>query len=108
MTFRRESTVCSTDGGELKIVDRWRDKENFQDLPQEWTGSTRFRKSWQVLSEETKPLAEGDLSPNVKGDILALRPTSQQGKRWNEKISAKCCDWSARSARSFVLYSLVQ
>ena len=27
--------------------------------------------------------AEGDLSRNVKGDILDFRPTSQQGKRWN-------------------------
>ena len=63
---RRESIVCSTDGGERRIVDKWGDKgsesqehretcsrgdkEMFQDLPQEWTGSTRFRKSWEVLS----------------------------------------------------------
>ena len=56
---RRESIVCSTDGGEWRIVDRWddkgsenhehvetssrRDKETPQDLPQEWTGSTRFQ-----------------------------------------------------------------
>ena len=58
---RRESLVCSTDGGELRIVDRWDDKESEnhqhretcgmgdtetpQDPSQEWTGSTRFRKS---------------------------------------------------------------
>ena len=63
-----------TDGG---------DKETSQDLPQEWTASTRFRKSWRVLSEQTQPPAEDDFSPDVKGDILDLRPISQQGKRWN-------------------------
>ena len=36
-----------------------------------------------MLSEQTKPPAEGDFSPDVKGDILDLRPTSHQGKRWN-------------------------
>ena len=85
MTFskRRESIVCSTDGGERRIVDRWGDKETSQDLPQEWTASTRFRKSWRVLKEQTQPPAEDDFSPDVKGDILDLRPISQQGKRWN-------------------------
>ena len=34
-----------------------------------------------VLSEQTKSPAEGDFWPDVKGDIL--RPTSQQGERWN-------------------------
>ena len=29
------------------------------------------------------PSAESDLSRDVKGDILDLRPTSQQGKEWN-------------------------
>ena len=48
---RRESIVCSTDGGEWRVVDRWDEKgsenrEPPQDLPQECTGSTRFRKSW--------------------------------------------------------------
>ena len=93
---RRESIVCSTDGGEWRIVDRWDDKETSQDLPQEWTGSTKFRKSWGVLSEQTKPAAEGDLSRDVEGDILDLRPTSQQGKEWNlrnrkDQISSKLC-----------------
>ena len=65
---RRESIVCSTDGGEWRIVDRWddkgsenhehvetssrRDKETPQDLPQEWTGSTRFQK---VLGSAERP-----------------------------------------------------
>ena len=40
-----------------------------------------FRKSW-VLSDHKKPPVEGDISRDVKGDILALRPT-QQGKRQN-------------------------
>ena len=49
---RRESIVCSTDGGEWRNLDRCDDKgsENHeppQDLPQEWTGSTRYRKSWE-------------------------------------------------------------
>ena len=118
MSKRRESTVCSTDGGEWRIVDRWgdkgsenqehrktcsrRDKETPQGLPQEWTGSTRFRKSWRVLSdyeygnhehretcssdiEQTQPAAEDDLSLDANGGILDLRPTSQQGNRWNLK-----------------------
>ena len=42
---RRESIVCSVDGGERRIVDRWGDKGMSQDLLQEWTGSTRFRMS---------------------------------------------------------------
>ena len=80
---RRESIVCSTDEGERRIVDRWGEKETPQDLLQEWVGSTRFRKSWRVLSEQTQPPAEDDFSPDVKGDILDGRPTSQQGKRRN-------------------------
>ena len=79
---RRESIVCSTDGGEGRIFDKWGDEETSQDLPQEWTGSAKFRKSWEVLSEQTKPPAEDDFSPEVKGDILDFRPTSQQGTRW--------------------------
>ena len=113
---RRESIVCSTDGGEWRIVDRWDDKgsENHelpQDLPQEWTGSTRFRKSWGVLSdhkrenrehretcssdiEQMQPLEEDDFLPDVNGGILDLRPTSQQGNRWNlrnRKDQRKIC-----------------
>ena len=37
----------------------------------------------RVLSEQTQPPAEDDFSADVKGDILDLRTTSQQGKRWN-------------------------
>ena len=40
----------------------------------------KIQKVLGVLSEQTKPSAEGDLSRDVKGDILDLRPTSQQGK----------------------------
>ena len=69
-----------------------------QDLSQEWTGSTRFRKSWEVLSESenrehretcssdiehTQPPAGDDLSLDENRGILDLRPNSQQGKRWN-------------------------
>ena len=102
---RRESIVCSTDGGEWRIVDRWDEKgsENHeppQDLPQEWTGSTRFRKSWRVLCdyesenqkhsktcssdiEQMQPPAGDDLSLDENCGIFDLRPKSQQGKRWN-------------------------
>ena len=112
----RESIVCSTGGGDWRIVDRWRDKESEnhkhreacsrgddetpQDLPQEWTGSTRFRESWGVLSdyesenhehretcssdiEQAQPPAEDDFSLDVNGGILDIRPTSQQGKKWS-------------------------
>ena len=33
--------------------------------------------------EHMQPLAEDDVLPDVSGGILDLRPTSQQGKRWN-------------------------
>ena len=99
-----------------RIVDKWgdtgsesqehretcsrRDKEMPQDLPQEGTGSTRFRKSWEVLSnyesenrehretcgsdiEQTQPPAGDDSSLYENGGIFDLRPNSQQGKRWN-------------------------
>ena len=36
-----------------------------------------------MLSEQTQPPAEDDFSPDVKCDILDLRPTSKQVKRWN-------------------------
>ena len=118
MTFQRDASplFASTDGGEWRIVDRWDakearimstwrleaggDKETPQDLPQEWTGSTRFRKSWGVLSdqksenrehretcssdiEQMQPLEEDDFLLDVNGGILDLRPTSQQSNRWN-------------------------
>ena len=40
-------------------------------------------KSWEALTEQTKSPAEGDLSLDVKGEILDFRPTSQQGNRRN-------------------------
>ena len=42
----------------------------------QWAGSTRFRKSWKVLSDHKRPPAEGDFSWDVEGDILDFRPTS--------------------------------
>ena len=67
---KRESVVCGTGGGELRIVYRWSDKESEnrmhgetcrrskketpKDLPHEWTGNTKFRKSWGALSEQTQ------------------------------------------------------
>ena len=64
---RRESMVCSTDGGEWRIVDRCddkgsenhehmetcsrRDKETPQDLPPEWTGSTRSESLGEMLCD---------------------------------------------------------
>ena len=51
------------------------------------TGSTRFRKSWGVLSdlksENREHREEDNFLPDVNGGILDLRPTSQQGNRWN-------------------------
>ena len=68
------------------------EQETSQDLPQEWTGSIRFSKSWRVLSESHQ---QGDFSPDVKGDILDLRPCWQRSKSWNitnpKTFSAKCC-----------------
>ena len=51
---RRESIVCSADGRERRIVDRWGDKEMSQDLLQEWTGSTRFGKSWRCAERNKR------------------------------------------------------
>ena len=67
-----------------KAMNVWRPKRNgcestvvpgeICSLP-EWTGSRKFRKSWEVLSEQTKPSAEDDFARDVKCDILDLRPT---------------------------------
>ena len=65
-----ESIVCSTGGGKRRIVDRWRDKETSQDLLQEWTGSTRFRMCWEVLSDQKRSPAQCDFSRDVNGDII--------------------------------------
>ena len=43
----------------------------------------KIQKVLGVLSEQTQPPAEDDFSPDVKGDILDLRPDAQQGKWWN-------------------------
>ena len=45
----------------------------------------RVFRGWAAgdLRVQTKPSVEGDLSRDVKGDLLDLRPTSQQGKIWN-------------------------
>ena len=37
----------------------------------------------RALTEQTQPPAEGDFPRDVEEDILDLRPTSQQGNRWN-------------------------
>ena len=47
---RRESTM-QTDGGERRIVARCKEKETSQDLPEN-RRSSRFRKSWEVLSDQ--------------------------------------------------------
>ena len=83
-------------------------KETPQGLPHEWTGSTKFRKSWGALSEQTqskqqcsgvgsacieKPMGDTaslaeeepkfEIDLRAESDILDLGPTSQQGKEWN-------------------------
>ena len=85
------------------------DKETLQGLPHEWTGSTKFRKSWGALSEQTqskqqrsgvgstcigKPMRDTSLAEEEpkfeidlreESDILDFRPTSQRGKERNNK-----------------------
>ena len=99
---RRESIVCSTDGGE------WR----------EWTGSTIFRKSWGVLCdfenenqmhsktcssdiEQMQPPVGDDFSLDENGGIFDLRPKSQQGKRWNlsDQKDQRAILWLIRKKR---------
>ena len=86
---------------------------------QEWTGSTKFRKSWGELSDQTKPSAEGDFSRDVKCNILDFRltPAARQGvEPQREKRSARnfvadtqevpeTCHWMRQVHN--VLYSLV-
>ena len=91
---RRESIVCSTDGGEWRIVDRWRDKEKGRQRDASRSASElvlcdydsenhNHRETSSSDIEQTQPLAEDDVLPDVNGGILDLRPTSQHGKRWN-------------------------
>ena len=82
MTFRREESpffaaLMEENGGSLT------DRETKRRLKicLRRTGCTQ--NVFEVLSEQTKPPAEDDLLPDVKGDFLDLRPTSQQSKRWN-------------------------
>ena len=95
---RRESIVCSTEGGEWRIVDSWGDKESENHQHRETCGSD---------IEQSQPLAEDDFLLDVNGGILDLRPTSQQGKRWNlsdkKKISAKYCCLSAKKRPNLVI-----
>ena len=49
---RGGSIVCTTDGGERRIVERWGDKETSQGLPQEGQQAQRFRKFWGLLSDQ--------------------------------------------------------
>ena len=83
MTFskRRESIVCSTDGGERRIVDRRGDKESENRMH----GARRRPKIFLMRDTaslvEDEPKFENDL--RAEGDILDLRPTTQQGKEWN-------------------------
>ena len=82
------------------VRNRSENHEPPQDLPQEWTRSTIFRKSWGVLShhksenrehretcssdvERMQPLEEDDFLLDVNGGILDLSATSQQGNKWN-------------------------
>ena len=113
---RRESIVCSTDGGEWRIVDRWDEKgsENHeppQDLPQEWTGSTRFRKSWGCcvtvkarIKSTARPVAATSNKCSHQHETtyrwmrtvasLTFDPSHSKGKCGTlviEKISAKYC-----------------
>ena len=36
LNLAEEIVICTTDGGERRIVDRPADSESFQNLPQEW------------------------------------------------------------------------
>ena len=101
---RRESIVCSTDGGERRIVDRWGDKESenrmhgatcrwgnketFQDLPHEWTGSTKFRKSWGALGEQTQSKQQRS---GVGSTFDPLRSKARSETSEIKQISEKFC-----------------
>ena len=103
---RRESVVCSTDGGEWRIVDRWDEKgsENHEPPTRSASRVDRKHKVQKVLGRccatmkvriksTARPVAatsnkcshqqETTLSLDENGGIFDLRPKSQQGKRWN-------------------------
>ena len=72
--------------------------ERQRDVPRSASGVDRKHKILKVLgvlSKQTKPPGEGNISRDVTGDILDIRLTSQQGKRWNlggrQKIIPKYC-----------------
>ena len=64
---RRESIVCTTDGGERRIVERWGDKETSQGLPQEGTASTKVQEVLGFAQRPEMPSAEGDLLQDMNG-----------------------------------------
>ena len=74
---RRESLVCSADGGERRIVDRWGDEEMSQDLLQEWTGSTRFRKSWWSAERTNAATSRGRLPAGCGWGTSLTSPRSK-------------------------------
>ena len=127
MTQRRESIVCSADGGERRIVDRWRDeesenrmhgencrmgnKETPQDLPHEWTGSTKLNRRRRssnvpglvqhalgIRCETPHDLLKKSISSKLiyeqRVTFLTfdpLRSKARSGTSEREKISAKFC-----------------
>ena len=105
---RRESIVCSTGEGEwrarvkstgrpvagetrrrlkicLKSGQEAQDSESLgvEVLYDYESENHQHRETCGSDNEQTQPLAEDDFLLDVNGGILDLRPTSQQGKRWN-------------------------
>ena len=83
-----DSTVCTGDGRERRIVDRWGDRERLKICRRRRQEAQGSGCPGGVFSDWRKPpagsdllsLAEGDLLRDVKGDILDLRPTFNKAK----------------------------
>ena len=77
----RESTICNTDGRSLANDERNR-RSQFCPRNNE---KHKIQKALECFERKMETPVEIDLSPDVKGDILDIRPTSQQNKKTKEQ-----------------------
>ena len=103
---RRESIVCSTDGGERRIVDRWRDKESEnrmhgetcrrcnKETPPSWLVQHALRNRCETPHHLLKKSLSSKLLYEQRVTFSTfdpLRSKARSGTSEIEKISAKFC-----------------
>ena len=74
---RRRLKICHKSGQEAQ------DSESLGVLSDHKSEDREHRESCSSDIEQMQPLEEDDFLPDVNGGIPDLRPTSQQGNRWN-------------------------